>query len=211
MNIRTPATLLLFLAPLREAAAVTAIAFTSAPDSWIGGGESRRITAENPDYNFRLEPTGSAVLILWVGTRNSPGEPDFDPATGEPYDWWTIELAAPGGSILGVGRYDHASRYRFQEPTRPGLNFMGNHRGNNMLSGFFDILEIGFDSEGNISRIAADFTQYDEMNPAAWVRGQVRYNSTVPVPEPVTSLIGAVALIPALRRRPRPAPAAQTG
>ena len=86
-----------------------------------------------------------------------------------------------------MGSYANATRWPFQETTAPGLDFSGNHRGNNRLTGSFNILESNVADDGTFS-FAVDFLQYDEESTNAWIKGAIRYNSEVPVnltPEPI--------------------------
>jgi hypothetical protein len=101
--------------------------------------------------------------------------------------YWNLELAAPKDASLSVGSYANATRWPFQETTAPGLTFSGNYRGNNRLTGSFNILESNVADDGTFS-FAVDFLQYDEESTNAWIKGAIRYNSEVPVnltPEPI--------------------------
>ncbi|AAZ98762.1 hypothetical protein Tbd_2809 [Thiobacillus denitrificans ATCC 25259] len=136
--------------------------------------------------------------------------------------WFYFDFAAPtynpstnttDGNYLAVGRYDNATRFPFNSPTKPGLDVSGDGRGNNQLSGWFEILEVEYDvSKTHIQKLAVDFTQYGEnlTQSGPGLFGSLRFNSdvalTIPsaVPEPSTYLtmalgIGLVAL--ATRRR----------
>ena len=67
------------------------------------------------------------------------------------------------------------------------LDFSGNGRGNNSLTGSFNILESNIAEDGTFS-FAVDFLQYDEEITNWWIKGALRYNSDVPVnltPEPI--------------------------
>jgi hypothetical protein len=119
------------------------------------------------------------------------------------------------GNYLAIGRYDNATRFPFNSPTKPGLNVSGNGRGNNELSGWFEVFEIEYDaSKTHIQKLAVDFSQYGEnltqSGPALF--GSLRFNSdialTIPssVPEPETYLMMALGLglvVTATRRRKR--------
>jgi hypothetical protein len=101
--------------------------------------------------------------------------------------YWNLELAAPKDASLSVGSYANATRWPFQETTTPGLTFSGNYRGNNRLTGSFNILESNVADDGTFS-FAVDFLQYDEESINAWIKGAIRYNSDLPVnltPEPI--------------------------
>jgi len=195
----------LSLLPFEAKAAVTAFSFTSSSSSWVGGGDSYTILQGDPNFSFRLISSTANYFNLLIYSQNSPYGPGWDPLGESAYNYWNIEMAAPAGTSLDIGSYPNASRYPFQLPTRPGLTFSGNHRGNNMLSGYFTVLEATFDISGNLSAFAANFTQYDEMQSEWWNIGTVRFNSSIPVPESGTSvsLLLCVSVQMLVRRRSR--------
>lgn len=106
---------------------------------------------------------------------------------------WSFEFVAPtydpttntnGGNLLKPGFYDNATRHPFNSPTRPGLTFSGNGRGNNQLGGWFDIREVTYDkSFMEILSLAVDFRQFDEseqmVGPSTF--GSLRINSDIPL------------------------------
>ena len=173
------------------------LSFESSESSWVGQGESHTVS---PDDGYLFTGSQSSYdnsLHFMVASLNSPFGPDWDPLSGERYNYWTLELAAPFDQVLGVGLYENAARWPFQNDDQPGLTFSGNHRGNNRNSGFFEVLEISFDDLGNIGSFAVNFTQYGETNPDWWINGKLRFNSDIPlsvssVPEP--SVIYLLAL-----------------
>ncbi len=61
------------------------------------------------------------------------------------------------GNDLQVGFYDKSTRFPFNFPTRPGLSFSGKGRGNNMLGGWFNVLDVAYDLNGEVLRFAIDF------------------------------------------------------
>lgn len=87
---------------------------------------------------------------------------------------WIIHFAAPPNQTLEVGEYRDAKRFPFNREA-PGLNFSGNGRGCNRLSGEFAIWEL--ELEGNtIVRLAVDFVQRcEERGPP--LMGKLRVNS----------------------------------
>ncbi|MFO0018220.1 MAG: hypothetical protein ACK52U_16935 [Synechococcaceae cyanobacterium] len=164
-------------APLQPAHAASALSFISSPYSWIGLGET---VNAGPDEGFSLSVQGepSAGLVFTIA---NPWTPD------DSFRYWNLHLAPPQGASLAVGSYSNATRWPFQEETVPGLEFSGNYRANNWLTGSFDILELEYDADGTLS-FAADFLQYDEEDINRWTKGALRYNSELPVsltPEPI--------------------------
>ena len=161
---------------LQPAQAATLLSFLSSPYSWVGGGET---VSAGPANGFEIGVQGDPFTML-----------DFrviEPWTPDGWRWWYLRLAAPEGANLSVGSYANATRWPFQETTAPGLDFSGNGRGNNRLTGSFDILESNVADDGTFS-FAVDFLQYDEESTNAWIKGAIRYNSEVPInltPEPI--------------------------
>ena len=171
--------LLLFSAASAGAATTNIFSFTSSPQSYVGQGRSFFITPAD-HYLFTTTRQSSNVASFLIASRNSPFGPDWNPASGEEYHDWTLDLAAPDGQALVVGLYTGAARFPFQGPMQPGLTLAGDGRGNNANAGFFQILEIARTPSGEIDRIAVDFTQYDETFETWWVIGQLRFNSAIP-------------------------------
>jgi hypothetical protein len=167
-----------------SATMITSFSFESSPQAWVGRGQSLSVTPED-GYLFQVNDTGSNLFSMRIYTPNSPFGPEWNPGSGQPYDYWQIELKAPGADPLAPGLYENALRYPFQGIDHPGLTFSGNHRGNNRNAGFFEIFAIGFRPDGDISMIDASFTQFGEEQPTQWSVGTVRYNFDPSPPPPV--------------------------
>ncbi|MET3133259.1 hypothetical protein AAKU55_003549 [Oxalobacteraceae bacterium GrIS 1.11] len=132
-------------------------------------------------------------------------------------NYWTFDFAAPsynaatntnGGQLLQVGLYNNAQRFPFNSPTKAGMDVSGNGRGDNTLSGWFRVLEIGYGANGDLSRFAVDFRQFDENSHQSGpsLYGSLRFNSNIainPVPEPETyaMLLAGLALVAGIARR----------
>lgn len=163
------------------------LSFESAPGSWVGGGKSFTVTPDD-GYTFSSNNTvyWDKSLHLLIAGHNSAYGSGSDPTSNDAYHYWTLELSDPYDAALSVGLYENAARWPFQGVGQPGLTFSGDHRGNNLNSGFFNILDIGFNDLGLLTRLAVDFTQYGETNPDWWLTGSLRFNSDVPLPVSVT-------------------------
>lgn len=154
-----------------------------------------------------------APEVTWVHGREGIFfvSSNFDKGASVRFDdgrSWSFDFAAPtynpvnntnDGQFLKVGFYDGATRFPFNSPTKPGLSVFGNGRGNNQLSGWFDVREIAYATNGDVTRLAVDFRQYDEnltqTGPSLY--GSLRINSSIPLtPIPVPS--SAVLLLSAL-------------
>ena len=110
------------------------------------------------------------------------------------------DFTAPFDATLTTGLFANATRFPFQAASVPGLNFSGDGRGSNTLTGQFEILEIGFDAVGSPTTIDAIFEQHSEGGDPA-LFGRIRVNAS-PVPEP-SGLVGftCLALLQMRRRR----------
>ena len=95
-----------------------------------------------------------------------------------------------------------AQRYLFEAAGHPGLDVSGDGRGSNTLTGSFQVLDVEFNN-GTLTSFAANFIQHSEgATPALY--GEIRYNSTIPIPEPsgiALATLGVVGLIGCGRRR----------
>jgi len=171
---------------LQPAQAATLLSFLSSPYSWVGRGET---VSAGPNNGFDISVLGDQFTPITQITQIT-STLNFN--ITEPwtlYGWrsWDLRLAAPEGASLAVGSYSNATRSSFKDATAPGLDFSGNHRGNNRLTGSFNILESNVADDGTFS-FAVDFLQYDEESTNAWIKGAIRYNSEVPInltPEPI--------------------------
>ncbi|MGB5720856.1 MAG: hypothetical protein WBM34_09185, partial [Woeseiaceae bacterium] len=79
--------------------------------------------------------------------------------------------------------YDNATRWPFQAATDPGLSLFGNGRGCNTVAGRFDVLEINYDTNGDVLSAAIDFEQFCEGG-SSRAYGSVRVGSSIPIPAP---------------------------
>jgi hypothetical protein len=96
---------------------------------------------------------------------------------------WSMYFVGPDETVPVVGDYPNATRWAFNG-NGAGLSWIGDGRGDNTSTGNFQVLDATFDPSGNLLSFAADFTQYDEGISNEWNIGLIRYNSSVPLPEP---------------------------
>ena len=94
--------------------------------------------------------------------------------------WWTLELATGDGSPLHAGSYENAVRAAFRG-NQNGIDFSGSGRGCNATIGRFDVLEIGTDALGALTKLAVDFEQHCEIASAPPLFGSYRFNSSIPL------------------------------
>ena len=140
----------------------TGLYLDSDSGDYIGGGRVR----------YDLAPP--STVELWINTRSELRFAIY-PADGT---WWYFSLQAPTGAELRPGTYENALRWPFQGAS-PGLDFSGDGRGCNTLTGRFIIHDIAFDVAGQLQRIAVDFEQHCEGGMAA-LYGEFNYNSSFP-------------------------------
>lgn len=168
----------LFLTHSTFAALATtgAVYLNAEPGSYVGGG----IGASEVTWTHGAEGLFSISTNFDEGATVS-----FDDGNR-----WSFTFAAPtynpvtnmnDGNRLDIGFYNNATRFPFNSPTRPGLNFSGNGRGNNQLGGWFDVLEVVYDLNNDILSLAVDFRQFDESEPMIGPStfGSLRINSNI--------------------------------
>ncbi len=125
--------------------------------------------------------------VLSLSTNNSGGAAlRFDDGNN-----WSFTFVAPTfnpqtnsetGNLLQVRVYENATRFPFNSPTRPGMNFSGGGKGNNKLGGWFQVHEVEYDGS-SIQKLAIDFRQFDESEEQAGPStfGSIRFNSLFPI------------------------------
>jgi hypothetical protein len=183
--------LLLFVGAARARAA-DVFYFTSARGSWIGQGQTLTFTPpETPLYARRTGSLGAYTNSVELGAGG-----------------YSFTLVEPNYSVPEVGFFDNVTRWPFMD-SGAGMAFTGPGRANNQLSGWFNVLEAEYNPDGSVRSFAVDFRQYDENSAGAWNQGSIRYNSTVPVPEPTAAAAGLLIAAMLLRRHRRLANAAQ--
>jgi hypothetical protein len=123
--------------------------------------------------------SGKGDYIGQGKTYSYPGEAltvrRYDRGVNISVDGWHISFGAPRGRFLEVGEYLDAKRYPFSEAS-PGIEFTGQGRGCNQISGQFVVWELEF--KGNeVTKLAIDFVQRCE-NKMPPLYGRLRYQSS---------------------------------
>ena len=159
--------------------------FTSAPSAWVGQGTTQTLTP--PEYTISSFRDPNTNMLAFE--KNSANR-------------WEVEFGGAKQNACFVGSHRRQA-YPFND-THPGLAFEGNSRGNNTLTGSFQVLEAVFDS-GTTFRKAADFVGHDSEELDRWNRGSIRFNSDIAiVPEPSAEALFSIAsLVIASRRHGR--------
>jgi hypothetical protein len=78
-----------------------------------------------------------------------------------------LDLRAPSGQPLVPGEYENATRFQVGDPSLPQLAFSYDHRGCNVITGRFDVLEATYGPGDHIQRFHATFEQHCEGSTAA--------------------------------------------
>ena len=163
MNAFKPLVAGLLLAASCIASADTRLILRSDARDYIGQGQNYLYTDANATFYINNNDDNSIKLAV------------ITPDTS-----WFLDLAAPGNATLQPGTYEGAMRYPGQPADKPGLDFYGDGRGCDSLTGRFDIFEMTYDSDGEVTALNVSFEQHcDGKAPA--LRGQLSYNLETPL------------------------------
>ena len=146
----------------------TFLSFRSQPGDYIGAGQSLTFTPLDSTFNAMVSQDNRELAVSV-----------FPPGT-----FWFLNMVAPAGQQLVPGVYQGATRWPFQEPSTPGLDFSGDYRGCNTLTGQFQVLEAVFAPLGYVERFHATFEQHCEGADAA-LFGEIQIVNPPP-PPPLT-------------------------
>ena len=145
----------------------------SSPSSWIGQGQVLHFTNVSAQVTYDLGVYSDSVQLSAGG--------------------YSLTIVGPGLTLPTVGMYSNATRWPFMG-AGAGMAFTGPGRGDNTLTGYFDVLQADYDNYGQVAAFAVDFVQYDEGNLSRWNNGSIRYNSDFPVPEPSAIFMFVIGL-----------------
>lgn len=155
---------LLFSPVLVQAQDDTFLSYASEEGDYIGQGQQRTYTRNDAQITATADEALNHVTVSISGDT-----------------WWHLDLAAPQGQQLVPGVYEAATRWPFQEWTEPGLDFSGDGRGCNQLTGRFVVTEAVYGPNGYVERFQAAFEQHCEgMEPALY--GEVKIVNPPPPP-----------------------------
>jgi hypothetical protein len=127
---------------------VTFLSYESDQGDYIGLGETRAYWLDDAVWNARFDTINGLHHVSISATQFSG--PSFS---------WYLDLAAPRGQRLAIGKYENARRYPFQPVTQPGLSFAGSGRGCHTLTGRFEIQSIVLGPGDTVDRLQATFEQ----------------------------------------------------
>ena len=126
------------------AASSSFVVMFSDPGDWIGGGGQRLFDAANA----RITLSGSA------------GYAEIGVSGGTAGDYYTLDFAAPSGQTLARASTSARSVRRSARRDGPGIDIYGSGRGCNEISGLFEVLDIGVDGSGNVTRLWLVYEQH---------------------------------------------------
>lgn len=153
--------------------------FKSERGDYIGGGQERIFT--DADFRFGVSKNYDNGVSVWIN--------NYATAPWGKWESWSLDTAAPNRALLQVGAYEGATRFPFQAYDKPGLSFTGSGRGCNRSYGRFDVLEVVYGTNGQVTSFAANFEQHCEWPTAPALFGQIRYNSDIPITRPLFARI----------------------
>jgi len=167
----------------------------SSPSSWVARGYS----------DYTVSPDLGWTFGASRNFDNGIGPNLLGPALpGTSVSSWRLNFAAPNNAEIIPGFYDDFARFPFQNSSQPGLEFSSTGRLDNRASGFFNVLEATYDTNGDVLSFAADFTHYGEQNLNNWAIVEVRYNATIPEPKTMVLAVLSLGGMLLLRRSSQP-------
>ena len=141
------------------------------------GGNSLSFVSDTGDYIGQgwtlLHESPASTFTPTLDTSRQHLHFQFISSDGLSTLFWTLDLAAPKGQQLAPGTYLNATRYPFEAPTVPGLDFSGDGRGCNQSSGQFTITDFTY-TDVSLLRLTATFEQHCEGGGPA-LRGKIVY------------------------------------
>ena len=157
---------------VRPPAGWTYVYLASDPGDYIGAGTS-----------YLYTPADSSLSVSASGGHLAVG------VTGD--EWWNGDFAE--GSALGAlapGLNDQLTRYPFNDPARGGLDWSGEGRGCNTLTGWFVVDAVTY-SGSTLTSIDLRFEQHCEGAPPA-LHGEIHWyaGDTTQPPGPVAPPAG---------------------
>ncbi len=168
LSVRTPNRVLrrtvlacvLVIASARPSGATTLVFMDS--DPWDFVGQGIRWSFTEPDAVFTTYRLSNAVRV------------DVQPPAALGGSW-TFQFGPPAGWTLAPGVYENATSSPL--PTaNPTIAIYGDYRACNVASGRFQVLDVGWQFDGGLARLAVDFEYHCENQPFA-LHGSVRFRS----------------------------------
>lgn len=147
------APLVLFVTPV---VAGTFVFLDSRDGDWLGGG--KRLYMAAPDYEVTVSRGPGAGVNVRV---DGP-------------DWWFLDFFLPVIARIEPGVYENAVEPGSPFVLRPKLFVSGDGRACSRVTGRFVVLDVAYDAQNNVVRLAIDFEQRCNGDPAVLV-GSIRF------------------------------------
>lgn len=129
--------------------------------------------------------TDSSFTWSWADATNSLLQVSV--VQGNYVHWWNVDIAAAPNDPLAVGHYANAVRATSRTAGTPGLDVTGDGRGCNMVSGSFDVEELTYAWNWELSVFQATFHFYCD-NSLSLQHGRIRIEHPTPPPPPMPAL-----------------------
>ena len=146
------------------------IFLASDPGDWVGGGRTYLYTPADAVLKMSISAIDGHLVVSVTGDEEWTG--DFAPMSG-------LDQLQPGF-------YPDLERYPFNNPTKGGLDWYGEGRGSNELSGWFAVDDVAYDGAA-ITSIDLRFELHSEgaMPP---LHGAMHLGSGTPAPTTFATL-----------------------
>jgi hypothetical protein len=154
---------------------------------YIGGGQTYNYTQANAVLAVTV--AGGLLTVRITGDEQ-----------------WSGRFQSPNTlTQLQPGEYTGLERYPFNDPVKGGLDWFGDGRGCNTLSGWFAVDSVTYDNNGALTTVDLRFEQHCEVATAA-LHGTIHWRS-----DDLTRPPGPVNPVPAGLWRPAPGSTPSTG
>jgi hypothetical protein len=151
-------------APAAHAATVSSLSVYSDGRDFIGQGTPRVAYPGGPAVSAGPDTFGYGGLAVGA-------------VTGQ--EGVGIELAPPHGETLRPHNWTITEDYPFHRSPRPGLAVRAGSRACNVATGSLEVLDVGFDAEGEVERLWALYDHHCEGARSS-AFGEIRWRAAVP-------------------------------
>ena len=169
------------------------ISFEGQPGEFISQGMAWSFTSGGV-FDFSVSRNfDNGISFSWNNFGNVPFT-DFES--------WGLRFAAPGDATIVPGLYEDATRFPFQDIMDPGLTLSGDGRGCNTSIGQYDVGQVSYAPNGDVTRFSATFEQRctPGIAPFPMLTGQITFIANVMEPSTI-ALLGAGFLGIGIRRK----------
>jgi hypothetical protein len=146
-----------------SAAELSIMYFTSEENSSTGGGETHVLANSNGSI-MPLRNEYNGITLSYSGDVN-----------------WSLNLVAANREEIEVGQYTSVRVYPYQSVSEHGMLLSSQYHYCYGLTGNFEILEVEYDGDGKVLKLAVDFEQRCSGDASGAFKGYARYNSSVPI------------------------------